>query len=156
MLGIDTNVLVRFLVRDEERQFARAQRLLRREAERGEPVFVSHLVLLETEWVLRSRYGLSKAQILGAFCGLLESTELQIEGEPSVEQALFIWRDSTAEFAELPDRYAASRARLSGNRVVRTAGHQAARFHRCLRRASASTPVACRRTQELARHPKAI
>ena len=36
MLGIDTNVLVRFLVRDEERQFARAQRLLRREAERGE------------------------------------------------------------------------------------------------------------------------
>ena len=90
MLGIDTNVLVRFLVRDEERQFARAQRLLRREAERGEPVFVSHLVLLETEWVLRSRYGLSKAQVLGVLSGLLESTELQIEGEPSVEQALFI------------------------------------------------------------------
>jgi predicted nucleic-acid-binding protein len=56
-------VLVRFLVRDEERQFTRAQRLLRREDERGEPVFVSHLVLLETEWVLRSRYGLSKAEI---------------------------------------------------------------------------------------------
>jgi predicted nucleic-acid-binding protein len=45
MLGIGTNVLVR----DEEQQFARAQRLLRRKAERGEPVFVSHLVLLETE-----------------------------------------------------------------------------------------------------------
>ena len=100
MLGIDTNVLVRFLVRDEERQFARAQRLLRREAERGEPVFVSQLVLLETEWVLRSRYGLRKAQILGAFSGLLESAELQIEGEPSVEQALFIWKDSAAEFVD--------------------------------------------------------
>jgi predicted nucleic-acid-binding protein len=98
MLGIDTNVLVRFLVRDE-RQFARAQRL-RREAERGEPVFISQAVLLETEWVLRSRYGLSKAQILGAFSGLLESTELHIEAEPSVEQALFIWRDSGAEFAD--------------------------------------------------------
>jgi predicted nucleic-acid-binding protein len=47
MLGIDTNVLVRFLVRGGERQFARAQRLLRRESERGEPVFVSHLALLE-------------------------------------------------------------------------------------------------------------
>ena len=100
MLGIDTNVLVRFLVRDEERQFARAQRLLRREAERGEPVFVSQLVLLETEWVLRSRYGLSKAEILGTFSGLLESAELQIEGEPSLEQALFIWKDSAAEFAD--------------------------------------------------------
>ena len=73
MLGIDTNVLVRFLVRDDERQFARAQRLVRRKAERGEPVFVSQLVLLETERVLRSRYGLSKAEILGAFSGLLES-----------------------------------------------------------------------------------
>ena len=69
MLGIDTNVLVRFLVRDEERQFGRAQRLLRREAERGQPVFVSHLVLLETEWVLRSRYGLSQAEILGRSLG---------------------------------------------------------------------------------------
>ena len=100
MLGIDPNVLVRFLVRDEERQFARAQRLLRREAERGEPVFISHLVLLETEWVLRSRYGLSKSEILGAFHGLLESADLQIEAEPSVEQALYIWKDSAAEFAD--------------------------------------------------------
>ena len=69
MFGIDTSVLVRFLVRDEERQFGRAQRLLRREADRGEPVFVSHLVLLETEWVLRSRYGLSQAEILGRSLG---------------------------------------------------------------------------------------
>jgi predicted nucleic-acid-binding protein len=100
MLGIDTNVLVRFLVRDEERQFVRAQKLLRSEAERGEPVFVSQLVLLETEWVLRSRYGLSKAAILGTFSGLLDSIELHIEGEPSVEQALFMWKNSGAEFAD--------------------------------------------------------
>ena len=100
MLGIDTSVLVRFLVRDEERQFARAQRLLRREAERGAPVFVSQLVLLETEWVLRSRYGLSKAEILGAFSGLLQSADLHLEGEPSVERALFIWKDSAAELAD--------------------------------------------------------
>jgi predicted nucleic-acid-binding protein len=100
MLGIDTNVLVRFLVRDDERQFARAQRLLRREAARGEPVLVSHLVLLETECVLRSRYGLSKAEILGALSGLLESADLHIEGEPSVEQALFIWKEPAAEFAD--------------------------------------------------------
>jgi predicted nucleic-acid-binding protein len=89
MIGIDTNVLVRFLVRDEERQFVKA-----------EPVFVSQLVLLETEWVLRSRYGLSKGEILGTFSGLLDSAELHIEGELSVEQALFIWKDSAAEFAD--------------------------------------------------------
>ena len=100
MLGIDTNVLVRFLVRDDERQFARAQRLLRRESERGEPVFVSQLVLLETEWVLRSRYGLSKAETLGVFSGLLQSADLHLEGESSVERALFIWKDSGAELAD--------------------------------------------------------
>ncbi len=58
MLGIDTNVLVRFLVRDHETQFQRARRLIQRDVGTGQPVFVSLLMLLETEWVLRSRYQL--------------------------------------------------------------------------------------------------
>ena len=62
MLGLDTNVLVRYLVRDNEAQFERARRLIRRTAA-AEGVFVSLLVLQETEWVLRSRYDLSKAEI---------------------------------------------------------------------------------------------
>jgi len=64
MIALDTNVLIRFLVRDDEEQFERAERLIRRAARAGEPVFISLLVLLETEWVLRSRYKLSKAEIL--------------------------------------------------------------------------------------------
>ena len=56
MLGIDTNVLVRFLVRDDPEQFERARRLIKREVGGGETVLISLLVLLETEWVLRSRY----------------------------------------------------------------------------------------------------
>ena len=75
MIGLDTNVLVRFLVRDDEEQFERARRLIRREAQDGEPVRVSLLVLLETEWVLRSRYKLSKGEILGAFSELLSAVE---------------------------------------------------------------------------------
>ena len=100
MLGIDTNVLVRFLVRDDERQFRKAQQLIEREKTRGEPVLVSQLVLLEAEWVLRSRYAVAKSEILRAFSGLLDSVELAIEDEPSVERALFLWRESSAEFAE--------------------------------------------------------
>jgi predicted nucleic-acid-binding protein len=100
MIGIDTNVLVRFLVRDDQRQFEKAQRLIRRESARGETVLISLLVLLEAEWVLRSRYALPKSEILRAFGGLLDSMEFAIEDEPSVEQALFVWKDSTAEFAD--------------------------------------------------------
>ena len=52
MVGLDTNVQVRFLVRDDEPQFARARRLIQHGAARGEPVLISLLVLLATEWVL--------------------------------------------------------------------------------------------------------
>jgi len=100
MIGLDTNVLVRFLVQDDRVQFARAQRLLAREARRGEPVLVSLLVLLETEWVLRSRYGLAKPEIADALSALLDSVELRVEDEAAVEQALFTWRDSRADFAD--------------------------------------------------------
>ena len=49
MIGIDTNVLVRFLVRDDQEQFERARRLVRRETQGGETVLISLIVLLETE-----------------------------------------------------------------------------------------------------------
>src|SRR5207237_6248050 len=96
MIGLDTNVLVRFLVRDDEAQVERARRLLKRETGSGEAVMLSLLVLLETEWVLRSRYGLTKDEIFGAFSGLLDSVELYFEDEGSLEQALFVWKDTRA------------------------------------------------------------
>jgi predicted nucleic-acid-binding protein len=100
MLGIDTNVLVRFLVRDDEAQFDKARRLIKREVAAGRRVFVSQLVLLETEWVLRSRYALPKVEIVAAISGLLDAADVQFEDEPAVEQALFVWKDSAADFAD--------------------------------------------------------
>jgi len=100
VLGLDTNVLVRYLVRDEQQQFEKARRLIKREADRNEPVLVSLLVLLETEWVLRSRYELSKPEILSAFSTLLDVADLALEDEPSVEHALYSCRNSVADFAD--------------------------------------------------------
>jgi predicted nucleic-acid-binding protein len=100
MLAIDTNVLVRFLVRDDEVQFDKACRLIKREGAAGRPIFISLLVLLETEWVLRSRYGLSKKLMLAAFSGLLDADDVFLENEPVVEEALFLWKDATADFAD--------------------------------------------------------
>ncbi len=100
MLGLDTNVLVRYLVRDDQLQFEKARRLIKRESSKGEPVLVSLLVLLETEWVLRSRYEFSKAEILSTFSALLDVADLGFEDEPSVEQALYSWKDSVADFSD--------------------------------------------------------
>ena len=100
MLGIDTNVLVRFLVRDDEARFEKARKLIKREVAAGRRVFVSQLVLLETAWVLRSRYGLPKNLIIEAISGLLDASDVGFEDEPAIEEALFIWKDTSANFAD--------------------------------------------------------
>ncbi|MGA7180893.1 MAG: type II toxin-antitoxin system VapC family toxin [Thiobacillaceae bacterium] len=100
MLGIDTNVLVRFLVRDDEDQFETARKLIKREVAAGGRVFVSQLVLLETEWVLRSRYSLAKNRIIETISGLLDAVDVRFEDEPAIEEALFIWKDTTADLAD--------------------------------------------------------
>lgn len=100
MLGIDTNVLVRFLVQDDEAQFEKAHKLIKREVSAGRRVFVNQLVLMETEWVLRSRYSVSKNQIIEAISGLLDATDVQFEDEPAIEEAIFIWKEFTADFAD--------------------------------------------------------
>lgn len=115
MIGMDTNVLVRYLVRDDKLQFERARRLMERSATSNEPVFVGLLVLMEAEWVLRSRYALDKAAILGAFSDLLSSVELTIEDEGTVEEALHFWKDSHAQFA---DCLIGARNRICGCRAT--------------------------------------
>ncbi len=100
MLGIDTNVLVRFLVRDDEAQFERARKLIKREVSAGGRVFVNHVVIMETEWVLRSRYAIPKTQVIEALSGLLDAADVQMEDEPTIEQALFAWKDAAADFAD--------------------------------------------------------
>ena len=117
MLGLDTNVLIRYLVQDDRRQYEKAKRLIQREAGKGEPALVSLLVLLEIEWVLRSRYGLSKLEILAALSALLDAADLAFEDETSVEYALYSWKDSAADFA---DCLIEARNRRSGCRATAT------------------------------------
>ncbi len=100
MIGLDSNVLVRFLVRDDEAQYERARRLIQRNAQGGEPACISLVVLLETEWVLRSRYHSSKAEILSAFSDLLSAVDLSFEDEAAIEEALFVGQDAAGQFAD--------------------------------------------------------
>jgi len=117
MLGIDTNVLVRFLVRDDETQFEKARKLIKYEVAAGRRIFVNQLVLMETEWVLRSRYAVPKSQIIEVISGLLAASDIQFEDEPAIEEALFIWKDSTADFA---DYLIAAKNRRMGCRATAT------------------------------------
>jgi predicted nucleic-acid-binding protein len=122
MLGVDTNVLVRYLTRDDLPQYEKARRLIDREVAKGESVLVSLLVLLETESVLRGRYEMAKAEIITAFSALLETADLTFEDEPSVETAVYSWKDSAADFA---DCLIESRNRKLGCRATATFGGRA-------------------------------
>jgi predicted nucleic-acid-binding protein len=99
--AIGTNVLVRFFVDDNSAQSAAVSRLVERAEADGEPLLVTLCVLLETEWVLRKRYGLDKASVAGAFASLLETAGVVFEHEPTVEETLMLWaQHPSADFAD--------------------------------------------------------
>ena len=100
MPSIDTNVLVRLLAADDAKQAARARALMHRAAQVGESLFVPLTVVLELEWVLRSRYEYPKEQALSTLSSLLETRELEFQDEAAVEHALHFYRRSRVDFAE--------------------------------------------------------
>jgi predicted nucleic-acid-binding protein len=100
MLGLDTNVLVRLLIEDDAAQSRRARKLVDAAIAAEETVFISLPVLLETEWVLRSRYEVPPLEILTLFRAALESRELAFEDEGAVEEALFNWQAGPSGFAD--------------------------------------------------------
>jgi predicted nucleic-acid-binding protein len=125
MLGIDTNVVVRLVVADDADQTGRARKLIEQALGREEPVLVSLPVLLECEWVLRSRYKFSRAAILTIFRALLEARELSFEDESALEEALFHWKDSACGFS---DCLIAAHNRRIGCRATATFDEKAARL----------------------------
>ncbi len=99
MPTLDTNVLVRYLVADDKRQFEIAKALIE-SVTNDDLLFVPISVSIELEWVLRSRYDLSKGSVLTTFIQLLESREIQFQDESSIEVALNLYSDSNADFAD--------------------------------------------------------
>jgi predicted nucleic-acid-binding protein len=88
------------MVSDDAEQTRKANKIVEQALARDEPVLVSLLVLLESEWVLRSRYEFDREAVLAIFRALLEARELSFEDESALEDALFHWKDSPCEFAD--------------------------------------------------------
>lgn len=85
MIGLDTNVLVRYLIADDARQVELVDRLVASALQRGEAFHVDTIVLCETVWVLRSSYGFSRQQILTALQQISRHFQLaDVEIFPSV------------------------------------------------------------------------
>ena len=99
MIGLDTNVLVRFLVQDDPGQAAVARAVMAGLTEDA-PGFVCREGIVELVWVLERAYGLGRADVARALDGLLEARELVIEAADRVAVAADRYRKGGAGFAD--------------------------------------------------------
>lgn len=109
MIGLDTNVLVRYIMQDDAKQAASAARLIESRSAAA-PGFVPLICVVELAWVLFSAYELDKAQLTAALEGLLRTKELVVDRAETVWQSLRVFQSSNADFAAcLIERSAAAR-----------------------------------------------
>lgn len=100
MIGLDTNVLVRYLTRDDPAQFARVATQLEGAADRGERFVISSVVLCELVWVLESAYGFGRDDIAGALDQILATAQFEVEHPDEARQALADFRATRADYSD--------------------------------------------------------
>lgn len=99
MIGLDTNVLVRYIMQDDARQSPKATTLME-SLTTDAPGFVSLVSIVELGWVLAAAYGLSREQVVQALELLLRTKEIVIDHGEQVSQALRAFKTSSADFAD--------------------------------------------------------
>jgi predicted nucleic-acid-binding protein len=94
VVAVDTNVLVRLLTRDDERQFQASYSLLEREQ-----IYIPDSVVLELEWVLRYAYGFSAANVCSALRKLLGLRNVHVSNAPLIARTLD-WHEAGLDYAD--------------------------------------------------------
>ena len=100
MVALDTNVLVRFLIRDDEGQAARARALVEKCRTRGDVCLVSNPVLCELEWVLESLYRASRADIAVTVQTLQATPPFALEDADLADRALQMYRKGKGDLSD--------------------------------------------------------
>ena len=100
MIGIDTNILVRFITNDDQALHERADQFLTAGISSHNRGFVNLVVMCELVWTLRSRYGATRPEISNIVQFLLETDTLVIEEPDVVARALRLFNESKADFAD--------------------------------------------------------
>ena len=100
MIGLDTNVLVRYIVQDDPEQSAAAVRFIEGRCTAQAPGYVSVPVLMELVWVLTSAYDHEKAAVIPVIRQILRTAELAIEDRQIVWAALREFESGAADFAD--------------------------------------------------------
>lgn len=100
MIGLDTNVLVRYFAQDDLAQSKKATEIIERRLTEDEPGFVSLVTMVETVWVLSRAYALTSAEIAGVVEGMLQSDTLVVQNEQEVFTAVAALKAGRGSFAD--------------------------------------------------------
>ena len=100
MIGLDANVIVRYLAQDDVRQAAAATRLIEGTLSAEELGFISIVTLAEVVWVMSSNYRANRVAIADIVEGLLTAPQLMVERAHVLWRALKVYRDSKADFSD--------------------------------------------------------
>ena len=100
MIGLDTNVLVRYLTQDDPAQFAKAAAFIDAASEREEQFLINTPVLCELVWVLAAVYDYSREEIAQALEQIFTTAQFEIERLDEARQALGDFRSSKSDFSD--------------------------------------------------------
>ncbi|MBX2817688.1 MAG: type II toxin-antitoxin system VapC family toxin [Saprospiraceae bacterium] len=100
-IAVDSNVLLRFILRDDEQQALLASSLFRNRCSVDAPAFVTLITCTELDFVLRKFYEWDRGQVYDLFSHLLTFVELEFEGEFLLAAILDQYRNSGADLADL-------------------------------------------------------
>lgn len=100
MIGIDTNILVRYLTQDDPAESLRATRIMEERLTVDAPGFVSLVTLAETVWVLQRSYGLTPIAVTSVIERLLQSENLVIQNEREVSLAMAAVQSGAPSFSD--------------------------------------------------------
>jgi predicted nucleic-acid-binding protein len=100
VIGLDTNVVVRYLAQDDPLQSRKATNLFERHLSVEEPGFISIVAMAETVWVLERAYGLSARELASAIERMLQIEVVLIEHEQEVFTAMIALKKGRGSFAD--------------------------------------------------------
>lgn len=100
MIGLDTNILVRYLAQDDPIQSAKATEIIERRLTEENPGFVSAVAMVETVWLLDRAYGLGSDEIATAIERTLQIDVLVVENEQEVFTAMIALKQGKGSFAD--------------------------------------------------------
>ncbi len=100
MIGLDTNVLIRYIVQDDPAQSALATRIIETRCSESDPGWVNDIVLVELVWVLRRAYQYKRKLIAELLQTMLVARELEFSSKSQILAAVSDYRQGQADFSD--------------------------------------------------------